>query len=251
MFVRNLLITPLLLTIMTNVAADSIFNWSKNSNVTNLGGNANTGNIVIDGNVISGNNNILKGSGNKKSMTKKVNDFNKIVVSNALDVVFTQGSKSDLEITGDDNIIPAVHTEVNNGVLLLGIKKSYSASMPIIVSMQSPSISAITVTGASDVTLRSINTDKLQINLTGTGDISASGKVKSLSINVQGTGDINSKNLDAESVHVQLSGSGDIVLTALNSLVAELVGSGDILYYGHPEKIDKKIVGTGDFEAGD
>jgi len=224
--------------------ADSIINW---------GNNVSTGNIVIDGNVVRGvdKGNYLKGSGKKGQLSRKVPPYDQIEVNSALDVVYRQADSQSLELSGDDNIIPLIQTTVKNGILLLDINKSYSSSMPISVTLQSPSLSRLTVSGSSDVVLRAIDTDKLIITLTGTGDISAEGKVKSLSLDVVGSGDVNFKNLAADRAEVKLSGSGDIQLTSLDELSVVLIGSGDIVYYGGPENINKKIVGSGDFISGD
>jgi hypothetical protein len=34
-------------------------------------------------------------------------------------------------------------------------------------------------------------------------------------------------------------------------LKAYLIGSGDIIYYGHPAHIEKRIIGSGDLQPGD
>ena len=247
----NVLLKPLLLLLGFSSMAGSIINRGENVNIINWGDNANTGNIVIDGQVVSGNTNTIKGSGNKKSIDKKIAAFEQIISNSALDIVYQQSGKSRIEITGDDNIITLVQAEVNNGVLTLDVKKSYSSTMPLVVRLQSASLNALTVAGSSDVKLTAIQSKKLRIKLSGSGEIIAKGKVQELSIKVQGAGDVNTKRLTADSVQVSLSGSGDIILTALQSLKADLSGSGDIVYYGNPGKIDKRITGAGDFEAGD
>lgn len=248
---QQVLLKSLLLLLGLSSMAGTIISKGENVNVINWGDNANTGNIVIDGKVVSGGGNTVVGSGKETSLQKNLSDFKAIKINSSLDLVYTQGGKSGIKISGDDNIVPLVQADINEGVLTLGLKKSYSSSMPLVVELNSSQLHALTVSGSSDVKLNALSGKKLQLKLTGSGEISANGSADKLSITVQGAGDIDTKDLSAKVVKVSLSGSGDINLTALQSLKADLSGSGDITYYGSPSKIEKQITGAGDFEAGD
>ena len=87
---------------------------------------------------------------------------------------------------------------------------------------------------------------EVKSGITGSGDISLSGKTTSLECAVTGSGDFKAFNLSAESVEATISGSGDIEVNASKSLEAKVSGSGDIVYKGNPEKENFKTFGSGE-----
>lgn len=90
-----------------------------------------------------------------------------------------------------------------------------------------------------------INSDSIEANLSGSGDITLRGKTKSLEANVSGSGDIEAFELVAERSKVALSGSGNISTNCSEFIEARVAGSGDIEYKGNPKKIDTKVAGSG------
>lgn len=209
-----------------------------------------TGKIVINGQEINGSTNSIKGSGVELTISRKIKDFSSINSRGAFDIKYKHGSPS-LKISGDDNIINYVKTEIVDKTLHISINKSYSTSHAILVNITSPNIASITINGTSNVDLDGINTEHLKISLLGTADLNANGIASRLELNVQGSGDANVKSLISDFVTVYLQGSGDITLTAKKQLDAIVSGVGDIHFFGHPEKISKKISGVGDIEAGE
>ncbi|MCK0130145.1 DUF2807 domain-containing protein [Flavobacteriaceae bacterium F08102] len=65
----------------------------------------------------------LKGNKIVVSETRDVDDFTKIDVNNKIDVVITQGTEQIVTVEGDENLLPAVLTEVRNGVLVISVTK--------------------------------------------------------------------------------------------------------------------------------
>src|SRR5215475_389629 len=78
----------------------------------------------------------VKGSGITKTEKRSLAPFDSIEVSCHGSIqVHTQGQEG-LEISGDDNIIPLITTEVNNGTLYIRSSKEYNSrdNLEIIVS---------------------------------------------------------------------------------------------------------------------
>ena len=61
-----------------------------------------------------------------------------------------------------------------------------------------------------------------------------------------GSGLISAKELKAQEVKATLTGSGEIRLQAVNKLTADVMGNGNIYYYGEPDVLKIKTLGTGD-----
>lgn len=241
-----LMITYLILmvAITSEASADSIFNFGTNNTVS-------SGRIIINGKEMGeSSGNYVKGSGKKTTENRKTADFQRINIAGSLDLVYSAG-KNALAITGDDNVISIIKTEINNGVLHIFSDKSFSTSMPITVSVSSPGLEAVMVEGSSDVSLQGLRSRSFLIQLNGTGEIIATGKVKSLDIDIFGTGGVNAKALSADNVDAKLNGTGDLQLTALQSLNATIVGTGDIVYFGNPQVVNRSSLGVGDIKSGD
>jgi len=52
-------------------------------------------------------------------------------------------------------------------------------------------------------------------------------------------------------VAVSISGSGDARVNATEAIAAQVAGSGDIRYSGHPREVTRQVSGTGSVEAAD
>lgn len=241
---RQLTYSLMILAATTTVKADSIFNFGSNNSVS-------SGKIIINGKEVGeSSGNYVKGSGKKATVSRNISNFERIKITGTLDLVYSQGRYS-VQITGDENVINNIKTDVNGGVLLIYSDKHFSTNMPITVKVSSPQLDAVIVDGSSDVSLKNIRSEKFLIQLNGTGDINATGKVNSLAIDVFGSGDVNTKTLIAQHVEAKLNGTGDLYVTALQSLNATVSGAGDIVYYGNPPVVNSNAFGVGDITSGD
>jgi len=213
-------------------------------------GNAYTGQIVINGQIMGGASDVIKGSGVKRSINRKVGAFLSVILEGGFNVNYRHGSPS-LSITGDVNIIEHVLASVTNQTLRLSIDKSYSSSYPIAIDISSQSLQEMNLAGVGEVKLDNLKTDQLTINITGTGDVSVTGKANTLKLIVQGTGDVMARYLDSDAVTVELEGTGNVEVTAHSKLDVNMTGVGNVLYFGSPQNISKQISGVGDVEPGE
>ncbi|MGR9052074.1 MAG: head GIN domain-containing protein [Gammaproteobacteria bacterium] len=215
-------------------------------------GQESTGVIIIDGVVYGGGGSqVSKGSGNFDKDQRSVSRFNEVKVLGGFDVIYRRDSEQRVEISGDHNLLSLVTTEVSGGVLIVGSKKSYQTRLPLTVELSSPELSSFSMRGAGDITLNDLRGNVLRLDLNGSGDIKAQGRVSQLSINLTGASDVHAMDLVSDDADVRLMGSGDLDLTVHRLLKVQITGSGDVTYYGNPEKIEKRIIGSGDIEAGE
>src|SRR5215208_2438155 len=66
----------------------------------------------------------VRGSGIAKTETREVNGFSAISFNVIGKVVVTQGKTQSLTVTADDNILPLLETQVNDGTLVIGVKSN-------------------------------------------------------------------------------------------------------------------------------
>ncbi len=236
---RNLIVLAITLFYLPNALSESWF-FSNNT--------VSSGKININGQELGTSDLSIKGSGIKQTVNREVSNFDSVNSRGAFDIKYSQGPLS-LTISGDDNIIDFVLTDVVKSTLQISIDKSYRSKYPIIIKLSSPKIESLAIHGTSDVKLIAIKSKKLKLDLSGAVSLFADGTVTDLQLKVHGTGDVKLKPLVAGSVTVDIQGTGDIELTAKEQLEAKIFGVGDILYFGNPTKVSKHVFGVGNIVA--
>ena len=212
----------------------------------------------------------IKGSGNLKSENRQVGTFDKIKVTGSFSVSLIKGKEGKVSITADDNLIEHIVTEVNGNSLNIRFKnkvniKTYK-KLSIVVSVEKVSRISLTgsgniiqnyiaeqdkielsLTGSGDLTIP-LKVGELDAKLTGSGDISCTGIADKIIVKVIGSGDFEGSELKSKYGEVSIAGSGDVEVYVTEELKATVAGSGDIAYKGNPPIVERSVVGSGDID---
>lgn len=212
-----------------------------------------TGKIMIDNQeYVTGSSRVIKGNGNKSTDKRTLSSFSRLSVDIAADIEFIGANNYRLEVSGDENIVPLITSKVSNDTLLIKSDQSFSTQKKLHIKIYgSPTLSAVTIDGSSDIKLAGLKGDTLTVKLDGSGSLIAEGSVQSLILDINGSGDANTRKLQADSVSIYVGGAADVVITANKKLNIAIDGAGDVVYYGNPGLINKEIDGAGDISAGD
>ena len=201
--------------------------------------------IALTGCIVIGSPSNIKGSGITKTETRSLASFN------ALDVEYvgasevrSQGQDS-LTISGDDNIIPLITTEVKNGTLYIRGTKGYSPQQKLQISISTPDVKRFVFNGVGEANLSKIKNDRLEIVVTGVGSFSTSGETKEVDITLSGVGSVDAKNLRAVNAKVNSNAVGSVDLYVTGQLDIKSSGIGEINYYGNPKIVNKQAEGIG------
>lgn len=209
----------------------------------------------------------VTGSGRVEREDRIVSDFKTVTLAGSGDLVIQQGSTEELTIEADDNLIPFIHSEVNDGELVIrwddGINPVPSKPVRFLLTVKdltnvnltgSGSLTAddftgdsltISMAGSADAHLNAVTLKDLTTTISGSGNVIASGTVNSFTIKVAGSGDVKASDLQASTVSVKVAGSGDAIVWATDKLNVSVAGSGDIRYRGQPKSISQSIAGSG------
>jgi len=189
----------------------------------------------------------VKGSGNVISETREVSGITSIDLQDSIEVNVKFGAVESLVITGEDNIIFLIETNVSNHQLIIKTKPlmTYSATKPVRVDVTVTSLEGITLSGSGGLELSGYRGDSLTMDLSGSGTLSADGTANTVTITQGGSGDVDAHRLSVKKATVVLSGSGSVTVFASEELDATISGSGQIRYSGNPNKINKNISGSG------
>lgn len=213
----------------------------------------------------------IKGNGVQATITRTTESYDEISAGGSFKVELVAGKEGTITISGDENIISHIVTEVKGSMLKIGFEKNlnYSYHSSIIITVPFEEISAVTFTGSGEIVTKdtitannfeanltgsgdgyfTVNSKNLTTSLTGSGDLKISGTTDELEAKVAGSGDLSCTKLIAQNADVSVAGSGDLNVNCTNKLKATVAGSGNIHYKSKPATIDSKVSGSGDITS--
>ena len=183
--------------------------------------------------------------------SRDVDEFTRIVIEGAMDLVIEVGGNQSVEVTTDEDYLSRVETHVDEDTLYISQKgrRWHNADVDIEITVRS--LDAITLEGAADIDVTGIDSDMFELEIDGAGDVTLEGSCDTVSIEINGAGDIDAEDLKCKSVYVIINGAGDVDAYASESVEAELNGVGDITICGDPSSVRPRIHGLGSFEVSD
>lgn len=193
----------------------------------------------------------ITGSGKMITEIREVSGFNGVDLAAVGKLYITQGAKEGLTITGDDNIVPLIKTEVRAGVLVIEFTTpniSLNDLRGITYNLTVVNLTSLVVSGAGDISVDDLKAENLSVLVSGAGNIEVAGKVSTQEIKVSGAGNYNAADLMSGSVKVTISGAGNATVWAQTTLDVTISGLGRVSYYGEPV-VTKSISGAGSIEA--
>jgi hypothetical protein len=209
-----------------------------------------------------------RGSGNVVTETRDVSDFHAVDISYPAQVLVKQGSKESLEIEAEDNLLPNLKTQVNDGTLEIFYKrengKHVNPTKTVKITVVVKDLTSLDFTSAGDLTIDNLKTNALDVSLSGAGNLklnkilvkalgvdlsgagsmSASGTADDLDLAISGFGDFKGADLHNKDARVDISGAGSATVWADNNLDAQISGAGSVSYYGSAS-VTKEISGVG------
>ncbi len=209
----------------------------------------------------------------QKTEDRHLSGFNAVEVSGPYDVTVTQGNTESVRVEAPEDVMPHITTEVVNGVLKIYDNRHnfhwndlFWHHKKILVYVTIKDVNSIVVSGSGDVTFHNgLHADKMNLHVSGSGDVDGALEVKSLetsisgsgdvkltghaetsAVRVSGSGDYSARGLITSDTAVHVSGSGDAKIYASNRVDASVSGSGDVSYSGSPKSVNKAKSGSGD-----
>lgn len=217
--------------------------------------------------------NVVRGSGDLISEVRTVSEFNSIRLDGAGQLLITQGDGESLEITAEDNLINDLTSEVQDGTLVLGfqdspLRKTLFPTRPITYTLMVRDLDSITINGAGDLQIDTLQTNtllltlngagqfkinsldaqSLEVQLFGAGNIEIGGEVVSQKVKIDGAANYQADNLRTSSTVIEISGLGNGVVWATDSLDVSITGAGNLDYYGSPT-VTQNIGGAGNVHS--
>jgi len=209
----------------------------------------------------------VTGNGNIQTEKRNTGNFNGVKSSGSIDIEINNGDACAVSVEDDDNILQYIVTEVHDGTLNVYYKDGYSINNDHAkVYVTAPGLDKLSISGSGDITTQSTlkNSRKIEMNVSGSGNIKArvdapaidvsvngsgnvglTGHTRDLNCSVAGSGDVNCGALESENTTVKIAGSGSAHVFASVHLSATVVGSGNVYYRGNPSSPEIHTTGSG------
>ena len=193
--------------------------------------------------------------------TRSTGTFQAVKASGAADVVVKQGPQTSVVVEAPEEALPYITTTVQNGVLEIRREESMGQALRQLLSSKdnqikiyvtAPQLTALTATGASDITGESeltaealtirasgasdvvlkLNVQLLTVEASGASDVKLTGRADRQQVQVSGSSDYLASGLQGRQATVTASGSSDAYLAVSESITARSSGSSDIYNKG-------------------
>ena len=208
----------------------------------------------------------VQGSGNVKSESRDVHDFERVELAGIGTLNIAQGTAEALTVRAEDNLLPKIGSVVQRGTLTLAPVPGaiLRPTKPIVFDLTVKQLRGIEVAGSGDVRASGLTTDQLVLGMSGSGSlatsrttastitvqlggsgtVTVSGQTSRQMVTISGSGSYVAPDLSSQQAVVGVSGSGSSAVNVSDSLTAIVSGSGDVTYRGTP-RLQQHITGSG------
>lgn len=186
-----------------------------------------------------------------------------LTVDLSADVDYVQGDTAGVTVTGPAALVEKVRLidgrlswtdrdGPNHETVVFGRREHgrgiwvHSEAVKIVVT--APDINTFNVEGSSNLFLRDYDQDTLSVDISGSGEVSATGRTRSLEVDISGSGDADLGSLVTTDANVAIAGSGDAVVAPTGKADISISGSGDTVLTTRPATVNQTVSGSGEVD---
>ncbi|GEQ98624.1 hypothetical protein JCM17844_22610 [Iodidimonas gelatinilytica] len=189
-------------------------------------------------------------SGEDISQTRDISmaEFNRVRLVGHYDVELVAGKPAMLKIEGDKAVLNLIKTKIVNDELLVEPKGKLGnrGLGDVKMVLHLPSLTALTLDGATSAQLMNLDSENLMLTINGAGDIESEGRCGTLIAVSNGAADVDARDLRCKTVQLTINGAGQMSAYATDSAMVAVNGVGEVDVYGNPKNIRKVNAGFGD-----
>ncbi len=198
----------------------------------------------------------IKGSGIKARQERPIKDVDELKVTGSGKVILKQGATESLVIEADDNILPHIISEVDDGELFIHPERNTNlrSKSGIVYYFTLKQIEEIKLSGAVELESSLIEAKKLEFELAGATKVKA--RIKTDIVEIEGSGasklylegetnrqkaeisgsvHYDAGSLKSDSAEIEASGASRVTIAVRKQLEIEASGVAVVSYKGDPE----------------
>lgn len=195
------------------------------------------------------------GNGNVITEERSPGSFDRLKVSNGIDVYITQGDTESIKVIADENLLKYITTDIYDNTLTVEtkarIRNAKSKEVHLVYKrLREIDISSagnvegtnrmkadeldLDLSSAGDLTL-DVEASKINLDISSAGDAKLSGIVNELNADLSSAGDLNAYDLLSRKARVSASSAGSAKICASEEVNLNASSAGDIYYKGDPK----------------
>ena len=206
----------------------------------------------------------VKGTGNVRTETRKMNNFTKLDIAGGYKVTLKQDSTESISITTDDNLFKYIQTTVEGSTLKLHSRRNICSSGETTITIGVKNLDKIEASGAVELrsdgrlTVGDLNFDlsgsskidmelyagKVRTDASGSTELYLKGQAASHEIDMSGSGKVEALDFVVGKYKIGTSGASECKINVLNELDVHTSGASDIQYRGNPTKVNNDQSGA-------
>jgi hypothetical protein len=202
--------------------------------------------------------NEVRGSGTLASQEQALSGVTGVTLATPGELIIQLGEPESLKIEMEENLLPYLETQVQDGVLSIGFKSGVGVepTKPIrydlkvkslktlinasLGNIHAPNLQAqnfkVEVDSVGNVDLAGLLAERLEVDLTSLGNLTISGgQAPHQDLTISSEGDYQAGDLLSNSAVVTINSNGDATIWVTDTLDVTLTSSGNVNYYGEPQ----------------
>ena len=180
---------------------------------------------------------VVRGSGNRVSEERDVEDFTALDVGWGMRTAVTVGPATSVVIEADDNLVSLIDTTAVDGALIVRPTEANMqllSSGGILLKLSAPSLTAVTLSGGARADVAGINAESFSVSGSGGSRATLTGGADRLGVELSGGSRLLAAELASASAAVEASGGSQAEVAATVSLSVDLSGGSRVCYFGAP-----------------
>ena len=115
----------------------------------------------------------------------------------------------------------------------------------LIIVVRAPGVESFDVSGRNTLTIEGYRQDRLQLDISGDADVTATGEADEIELDISGNSDVDLGALKAKGANVDISGAADVTIAPTEWAKLDVSGMGDVRLLTHPGRLETDVSGAG------
>jgi hypothetical protein len=202
----------------------------------------------------------VRGSGVSKTEIRELAGFNHVTLHGAHGegtAHISIGTPQLVEIATDDNLLPLIETQIEDGRLVIRPKQAIRPKARLVVKIRAARLHGVALAGGATAEVADVTGKGFDVAITGGGTMTVAGRTELLSVKVEGNGEVKATGLQASNARVSIVGGGEVAVQATEELAGpdrvdiDIRGNGTTTVAGRVEGLAVRIEGYGVVKAAD
>jgi len=170
--------------------------------------------------------------------------FDEISITGVYNLDVEVGETYSIVLSGSEKEMNNVKVTRDGDTLELGRKKKdkkikgkSNNGVSAIITL--PALNALEIIGVGSGEINGVDSENFNLDISGVGELSISGKCGALEANIAGVGEINTKKLKCKTADISLAGVGEMTAYASETVDVSAAGIGGVKVYGGPKNVSK------------